>query len=308
MKMSFRKVWRDLWRNKGRTLMVIMSISVGVMAVGMVVSGNTLVLGQMASSHIESNPAHGILWLAGIVDEDVIRSLERIPSVKGIEGYSDTDVHWKTTLDSEWEDGHIISYADLEHQTYDRMTLKEGAWPENKHIGVEAAHIDSYGAPGIGGMVYFEINEHPRAYTVNGILRNPWEFPTPFSEHAAFYVTQDDFTRIAGYHGFNVLEITVPEYSKENVQQAIDDINEKLKPQGVSVAYSEILHPKEHYLQEMINGVGLVLTIMAIASLGLSVMLVINTINALIAQQIPQIGILKAIGSSHQDYVVVRWR
>ena len=44
MNMSFRKVWRDLWRNKGRTLMVIMSISVGVMAVGMVVSANTLTI------------------------------------------------------------------------------------------------------------------------------------------------------------------------------------------------------------------------------------------------------------------------
>jgi len=301
MKMSIRKVWRDLWRNKGRTLMVIMSISVGVMAVGMVVSGNSLVLGQMASSHIESNPSHGILWLAGIVDEDIIRSLKRIPSVEDVDGYSDTDVHWKTTLDGEWEDGHIVSYEDLENQTYDRMTLKEGAWPENKQIGVEAAHIDSYGAPGIGGTVYFEINEHPREYTVNGIMRNPWEFPTPFSEYAAFYVTQNDFARIAGYHGFDVLQITVPEYSEDNVEQAIDDINEKLKPQGVSVAYSEILHPEEHYLQEMINGVGMVLTVMAIASLGLSVMLVINTINALIAQQIPQIGIMKAIGSTRRQ-------
>ena len=301
MNMSFRKIWRDLWRNKGRTLMVIMSISVGVMAVGMVVSGNTLVLGQMSRSHIESNPSHAMLWLRGIVDEDTIRSLERISSVKDIEGYSDSDIHWKRTLDGEWQDGHIVSYADLENQTYDRMTLKAGAWPESKKVGVEAAHIDSFSAPGIGGTVYFEINEHPRPYTVNGIMRNPWEFPTPFSQYAAFYVTQKDFTRIAGYHGFDVLQITVPEYSKENVQQAIDDINEKLKPQGVSVAYSEVLHPEEHYLQETINGVGLVLAVMAIASLGLSVMLVINTINAIIAQQIPQIGIMKAVGSTRRQ-------
>jgi len=301
MKMSFRKVWRDLWLNKGRTLMVIMSISVGVMAVGMVVSGNSLVIGQMAGSHVESNPSHGLLYLAGLIDEDTIRSLERIPSVEDIEGFADSSVHWKTSLDAEWEDGHIVSYADLENQTYDRMTLKDGAWPGSKTIGVEAAHIDSYSAPGIGGTVYFEINERPRAYTINGIMRNPWEFPTPFSENAAFYVTQNDFTRIAGYYGFDVLQITVPEYSEVNVQYAIDDINEKLKPQGVSVAYSEVLHPEEHYLQEMINGVGMVLTVMAIASLGLSVMLVINTINALIAQQIPQIGILKAIGSTRRQ-------
>src|SRR5512134_55433 len=168
MKMSFRKVWRDLWRNKGRTLMVIMSISVGVMAVGMVVSGNTLVLGQMANSHIESNPAHGLIWLSGTVDEGMIRGLERIPSVKDVEGYSNSSVHWKTTLDGEWQDGHITTHADFNAQTYDRLTLKDGAWPDSKHIGVEQAHIASYGAPEIGGTVYFEINEHPRPYMVSG--------------------------------------------------------------------------------------------------------------------------------------------
>jgi putative ABC transport system permease protein len=301
MNMAFRKVWRDLWRNKSRTLMVVMSISVGVMAVGMVVSGNTLVLGQMTRTHIESNPAHGMVWLRGTVDEDMIRSLERIPSVKDIEGFAESSIHWKTTLDGEWQDGHIIAYADLEHQTFDRMTLKAGAWPESKKIGVEAVHIKSFNAPGIGGTVYFEINEHARPYTVNGILRNPWEFPSPFGEDAAFYVTQKDFAKIAGYYGFGRLQMSVPEYSKENVQKAVDDIDEKLKKQGLSVGFSEVLHPQDHYLQETINGVGLVLTVMAIASLGLSVLLVINTINALIAQQISQIGIMKAVGSTRRQ-------
>ncbi|MBN2119298.1 MAG: FtsX-like permease family protein [Anaerolineales bacterium] len=303
--MSFRKVWRDLWRNKGRTLMVIMSISVGVMAVGMVVSANILTLGQMSRSHVESNPAHGMLWLSGVVDEGIIRGLERIPSVKDVEGFAESSIHWKRTLEGEWQDGHIITHADFESQTYDRLTLKEGAWPESKKIGIEAAHIDSYGVPGMGGTIYFEINEHPRPYTVNGITRSPWEWPAPFGQEAAFYVTQKDFTRIAGYYGFTTLRITVPEYSKENVQQAIDDINEKLKPQGVSVGYSEVLHPEDHYLQDMINGVGMVLAVMAIASLGLSVMLVINTINALIAQQIPQIGIMKAVGSTRRQIMTM---
>jgi putative ABC transport system permease protein len=132
-------------------------------------------------------------------------------------------------------------------------------------------------------------------------MRNPWEWPSPFGDEAAFYVTQKDFTRIAGFYGFRSLRITVPEYSRENVQQAIDDINEKLKAQGLSVGFSEILHPQEHYLQEMINGVGMVLAVMAIASLALSVMLVINTINALITQQISQIGIMKAVGSTRRQ-------
>src|SRR5512138_2615443 len=120
MKISFRKVWRDLWRNKSRTFMVIMSISVGVMAVGMVVSANILTLGQMAKSHVESNPAHGLLWIAGSVDEDMIRSLERLPSIKDIEGYSNASIHWKTTLDGKWQDGHITTRPDFENQIYEQ--------------------------------------------------------------------------------------------------------------------------------------------------------------------------------------------
>jgi putative ABC transport system permease protein len=296
MKTAFRKIWRDLWRNKGRTIMVILSIAVGVMAVGMVVSGNQLVLGQMAKSHVESNPAHGMLYLAGVVGEDTIRSLKRVPGVLDIEGYSDSDVRWKASLEGEWQDGHIISYTDFESQQYDRLTLKEGSWPTDKFIGVEAAHIDSYQAPGINGTVYFEINERARPITVGGIMRNPFEWPTPFGRNAAFYVTPDTFQRIAMFRGSNILRITVTDYSEAQVYQVSDDINEKLQKIGLSVGFVDVMHPEEHYLQEMINGVGMVLTVMAVGSLGLSVILVINTINALIAQQIPQIGIMKAIG------------
>ncbi|MCJ7700859.1 MAG: FtsX-like permease family protein [Anaerolineales bacterium] len=305
MKIAFRKVWRDLWRNKGRTIMVILSIAVGVMAVGMVVSGNQLVLGQMAKSHKDSNPAHGILYIAGILDEDTIRSLKRVPGLEDVEGYSEMDVRWKTSLETEWQDGHIISYPDFESQKYDRLTLKEGRWPADNFVGVEAAHIDSYAAPGIGGTVYFQVNERPRAMTVNGIMRNPFEWPTPFGWNAAFYVNSDTFQRIARFQGANRLRITVTDYSEEQVYQVSDEINDKLNKIGLSVGFIEVLHPEEHYLQEMIDGVGMVLTVMAVGSLGLSVMLVINTINALIAQQIPQIGIMKSIGGTRRQISIL---
>ena len=63
MSTVYKKVWRDLWRNKGRTFMVVISIAVGVMAVGMVMSANSLVLGQMSASHQASSPSHGWLYL-----------------------------------------------------------------------------------------------------------------------------------------------------------------------------------------------------------------------------------------------------
>ncbi len=301
MRVAFRKVWRDLWRNKGRTVMVILSIAVGVMAVGMVTSGNQLVIGQMAASHVASNPAHGMLWISGIISEDTIRSLKSVPGVADIEGYAETSVRWKASLDGEWQDGHIIAYPDFEEIQFDQPTLKEGSWPSTDLIAVEQAHIASFGAPGIGGTVYIEINERARPLAIGGTIRNPFEWPLPFGQNAAFYVTPDTFQRIAGYRGFDSLRFTLTDYEKDAVFQVADRINEKLKKVGVSIGYKEALHPEKHYLQEMIDGVGMVLSVMAVGSLGLSTMLVINTINALIAQQIPQIGIMKAVGGTRQQ-------
>ena len=151
---AYKKVWRDLWCNKGRTFMVVISIAVGVMAVGMVVSANSLVLGQMSSSHQASNPSHGLLYLTGVIDEATVHSLQSVPGLAEVEGFAEVGIRWKTTLEGEWQDGHIISVEDFQNQKFDQITLEAGDWPNSKLLGVENVHIDSFDAPGIGGTIY----------------------------------------------------------------------------------------------------------------------------------------------------------
>jgi putative ABC transport system permease protein len=305
MSTAYKKVWRDLWRNKGRTFMVVISIAVGVMAVGMVMSANSLVLGQMSASHQASNPSHGWLFLSGVIDEATVRSLEKVPGVDEIEGFADVGIRWKNSLTDEWQDGHIISVEDFEDQKFDQITLKDGGWPSSKLLGVEEVHIDSFGAPGIGGTIYVEVNERPRPFMINGITHNPFEWPLPFGQNAAFYATPAALEEFGGFRGSTRLRFTVDDYSEENVHAVADRIDDKLQKVGVSVGYVEVLHPEDHFLQEMINGVGMVLTVMAVGSLGLSALLVINTINALIAQQTTQIGIMKAIGGQRRQIMIL---
>jgi ABC-type lipoprotein release transport system permease subunit len=69
----------------------------------------------------------------------------------------------------------------------------------------------------------------------------------------------------------------------------------------VSVAAIQTYKPGDHPFQETLDGFGIVLLVMAVASLGLSTFLVVNTINAIIAQQIPQIGIMKTVGGIRSE-------
>src|SRR4029077_13990686 len=74
-------------------------------------------------------------------------------------------------------------------------------------------------------------------------------------------------------------------------------VEEKLKKLGLRVGFVQYQDPQRHMLQDLMDGVGLVLVVMAVLSLVLSTILVVNTINAVVTQQGPQIGIMKTFGA-----------
>src|SRR5512143_2376754 len=86
MGIAFRKVWRDLWNNKGRTLLVVLSIAVGVLALGMITASNRLLTRQMTLAQRASNPSHVMMALNGRIDEATVKSLGRLPEVAEAQG------------------------------------------------------------------------------------------------------------------------------------------------------------------------------------------------------------------------------
>lgn len=297
MNVAFRKVWRDLWNNKARTLLVVASIAIGVLALGMITASNTLMTRQMTASQIASQPSHVQMGLRGLVDDGDLKSLARLPEVAEVEGYLRAGIRWKPTLEAEWKDAGLIARDDYARQAFDVVELRAGAWPESDVIAVEFNHIAPYNLPPVGGAVYFEINGRARAMVVGGVVRDPLQFPPPFTDAPIFYVSRNLMPLLAGFRGFNQLVFTVPApYSQARAEQAAEVVEDRLLRLGVSAGVPNINDPQRHFMQDLMDGVGLILLVMAAMSLGMSVFLVVNTLNAILAQQIPQIGIMKTVG------------
>ena len=51
----WRKVWRDLWGNKARTLLVVMSIAVGVFSVGMMAGSREISISDLNEQYQRTN-------------------------------------------------------------------------------------------------------------------------------------------------------------------------------------------------------------------------------------------------------------
>jgi putative ABC transport system permease protein len=58
----WRKVLRDLWSNKTPTILVVLSIAVGVFAVGMITGSRVILRHDMSAAYVASRPYNATLY------------------------------------------------------------------------------------------------------------------------------------------------------------------------------------------------------------------------------------------------------
>ncbi len=123
---------------------------------------------------------------------------------------------------------------------------------------------------------------------------------TPFG-----YINFDTLEWLGFAREFDVLQIQVAENASnmEHIQAVADQVQDKIEKSGRTVYWIWIPEPGEHPANEDVQPFMIILGVLGTLSLFLSGFLVINTISALMAQQIRQIGIMKAVGARTSQVV-----
>ena len=81
----WRKVLRDLWGNKTRTLLVVLSIAVGVFAIGMVSGAQVLLSRGLTENYLATNPPSAALFTDRF-DDDQVQVVRKMQGVGEAEG------------------------------------------------------------------------------------------------------------------------------------------------------------------------------------------------------------------------------
>lgn len=324
MGVIWQKVWSDLWGNKARTILAVLSIAVGVFAVGAVFGMSDQLLAGMDESHQAVYPSHISVYLADRIDRDTALNLKKIEGVEDIEVLDQVTVRYKVNTEDEWKRGSLVMRDDYQDQTYDIVQLKEGEWPHRDGIGIERLSAQ-YFELDMGDSVIFEMEKTDRALPIVGKVRHPFVPPPQFGGDAVFFVDTEGMERFNitddGFGGlsnvdtsglargqvspFNVpqgefgqLLVRVNPYSLDFAKEIGSEIKDELAKQNIEVIVTFYQDPEKHWGRLFVEGLNMVLKILAVVSLFMSVILVINTLTSLITQQIDQIGIIKAIGGT----------
>ncbi len=295
------KVWFDLWHRKARTLLAVLSIAAGVFAIGAIFGLTDQMLAGMNAAHRAVAPSHLNIILRQFIDADTAQALADIPGVVGVEPLNVATVRYKTAADGAWQPATAVARRDFEDQTYDWLQLKEGAWPADGGVGVERITSDYYGIEQ-GDEIYFEFEGTDRAFPVTGLVRHPFVPPPDFGGNAYFFFNQEEMTRFGFPEGRYIqLLVQVEPYSDAYARDRAAAIKEKLAKQGVGVSLVLYQEPDKHWGYDTVQGITVVLKILAVVSLLTSVIIVINTTTAILTQQTDQIGVIKALGGTTRD-------
>ncbi len=298
MGVIWHKVWFDLWHNKLRTLLVILSIAVGVFALGTTFGMAEQMLPAMDSAHQSSLPSHATLYLTQPVARDTLLSLRKIPGVDNVEALNLVQIRWKKHPEDEWRVGALLQRDDYAAQTYDVVQLKAGPWPLEQSLSIERMHSPFYGLD-IGDQVIIEVGDQERTFSITGKIRHPFVPPPSMYDQAWFFGSAQLIELFGIPDGkFTQIKIRAVPYSADNAKLVASAVKERLAKQGIGVGATMYQDPDKHWGRMFVDGMTLVIEVLAVISMLLSIVLVLNTLTAVITQQTNQIGILKAIGGS----------
>ncbi|MFQ5616462.1 MAG: FtsX-like permease family protein, partial [Anaerolineales bacterium] len=296
MNVIWTKVWFDLWHHKARTLLAVLSIAAGVFAIGAIFGMGDQLLTGMDAAHQATTPSHLNIILRQPIDRDTALNLTKISGIAGVEALNQLIIRYKTAPDANWQSASLVMRDDFESQKYDLLTLKEGQWPEDDNIAVERLSSQGYGIE-IGDEIIFEMDGFDRVFPIRGKIRHPFVLPPDFGGQAYFFMDAKGLTHFGIPEGhFFQLYVRVDPYSEDFAQDRATAIKDWLAKQGIGVFLIIYQEPDVHWGRDFVIGINLVLHILAVVSLFASIILVTNTMTALITQQTDQIGVIKAIG------------
>ncbi len=300
----WRKVLRDLWGNRARTLLVVLSIAVGVAALGIIGASYAIISRDLPAGYNAANPASASI-VSDPFDDELVQTIRNLSGVGEAEGRRTVSarVQVKGTESGEpqWRDITLFAIPDYESMQIDRITPEVGAYPPaDRDILIERGALALAGAT-VGDTITIRMpNDSERELKVTGTVHDA-TLPSPtFSNRVYAYISPGTLEWLGAPNSFNELQFVVKhgKLDREHILDVTQDVRYKIEKSGRRVYYTEVPTPGRHPFQRFVEPMVMLLTALGVLTLILSAFLIVNTISALLAQQVRQIGVMKAVGAT----------
>jgi len=307
MRPRWRKVISDLLDNKVRTLLVVLSIAVGVFAIGVLAGTYVIISQDLGVTYAANNPSNMEIRLDDF-DEDLLHTIREFDGVKEAEARRVFTLLIRPQGESKWTAVDVVALDSFQDNEVNLLVPVSGASaPNEDQILLEKDVLDEFQiAPGETLEVRLG-DETVKQVEVAGVVRDASTGAIDFLSPPLAYIQMDDLSFYNEPDRYNRVFATVDaagQDDEEFIRGVLANLTEKIEKNDYTVDRSFISKTHEHPLEPTINAVLGILLALGVLIVFLSSSLIANTLSALLKQHLRHIGVMKLIGG--RDWIIFR--
>lgn len=295
--MKLKKVLGDLKSNMGRSAIVVLALMVGLLGVGSILISNFILRNDLNENFIRTRPPHAIVTSKDFSKLD-LAAFESRPEIESAE-FRDLALRRIEVYPNNWIPLWLFGVDNFKDSKLAKIYREKGSrvpGPGTMLVERDGLLVSNLK---IGSPAKIRTGKKVVEVPITGISFDPAQAPATQDHMIYAYVDKKTYSDISGEAAnkrlvFRLKNVKTTEDAKAAVKRILKNFESSgIKPERVNVPKLNE-HPHQWQLDTLlltIGGVGLLALIMA-------AVLVSQLIAAILAGQIRQIGILKAIGAS----------
>lgn len=301
----WRKVIRDASLHRSRSALVIVAIAVGITGAGAVLDTWALVRRATRQEYAASEPASAVLRVRPI-DANLLSIARAVAGVKLAEARQSLGASVYTSTG--WRTAILMTAPDFTRVEIGKLKGETGDWPPRDNtVSIESSSVD-FADVKVGDRLRLRIGNHEvNDLPVSGIARDVGLAPG-WMEHVVYlFVNQSTLARIGADSSFGELRIVVNDksLSRDGIRLVATNVKEAIEATGRIVQDIDVPVPGRHVHAAQIDSLLYTQGAFGLLALLLSGFLVVNLISAMLAGQVREIGVMKAVGASPAQLAVM---
>jgi len=304
-----RKTLRDLSQEGTRTVLVVFAIALGIAGFLAVLSAYAVLSREMNREYLATNPASATLrmdkvddqLIAAVLANGAVSEAEARRVVTGRIRVGRVQAGRVTAGRGEWHDLRLFVANDFGSIRIGKLELQQGAWPmaademlvERDALGVARLRIgDTVTVKTAAGK------EHQ--LRISGIVHDVGQAQARMENIVYGYITPDTLARLGEAPYLDRLNILVAgnRFDEKHIQSVAAEVKKLAGNRGYMVRRVDVPTPGEHPHAHIMDLLLLSMSSFGFCILALSGILVVNLVTAMMALQVRQIGVMKAIGAT----------
>lgn len=303
MKPRWRKIFLDLFENKGRTLLVVLSIAVGVFSIGVIAGAYVIISNDMSASYAANQPAN-LEFRAEDFGDDILSTVRNTREVQAAEGRRVFNMRVRTTHNEQWTTLDIIGVEDFAENEVNLLTLLQGVnQPQKNEVLLEVDALDELNVT-VGEQLVFELPDGSlKTLPVVGIVLDPTTGADDFLAPPYGYVTMSSLPTLRQPELYNRIYATVTGDQDDlpHVRAVGGELKDRLEKIDTEVVRTRFSKTHEHPLAPTVNAILGILLALGVLIVFLSSSLIANTLSALLNQHMRHIGVVKLVGGRNRQ-------